>query len=214
MLRKNRSASRRATCAVLALGASALLIACENREQKPKVAAFVPFQVIGEASAQQSDQVVPPAATSGALAPVDETFALYAASSGLAEIEGAQLVLKTSGRSDVRDYAQKLARDHRKHLDDLRRIVAQRGVKLPLAPTGRHADLVTKLAGVPASDRDDAFLLRFGVDAHKETITLLERHVLEAQDPELKRYAQQMLPMLREHMAAAQKLIHAQSNPR
>jgi putative membrane protein len=172
------------------------------------------LQVIGVASAQQADLVVPPAAMSGTLAPVDETFALYAASSGLAEIEGAQLVLKTTRRAEVREYAQKLARDHGKSLDELRRLVAPRGLKIPLASTGRHADMVTKFAGVGVNDRDDAFLLRFGVDAHKETIALFERHSTEGQNPELKRYAQQTLPMLREHMAAAQKLIHAESSAR
>jgi putative membrane protein len=172
------------------------------------------FQVVGIASAQQADLVVPPAAMSGALAPVDETFALYAASSGLAEIEGAQLVLKTTRRPEVREYAQKLARDHGKSMDELRRLVVSRGVKIPTAPTGRHADMVTKLAGVGVNDRDDAFLLRFGVDAHKETIALFERQTTEGRDPELKRYAQQTLATLREHMAAAQKLIYAQSTAR
>lgn len=197
-----------------ATAAATLLAGCENREQKPKVSGSATVGLIGTAAAQQSDLVVPPAAISGALAPVDETFALYAASSGLVEIEGAQLVLKTTKRSDVREYAQRLARDHTKNLEELRRIVAPRGLKLPPAPTGRHADMVTKLAGVGTSDRDDAFLLRFGVDAHKETIALVERHATEGEDPELKRYAQQMLTMLREHMAAARKLLHAHGGTR
>ena len=52
------------------------------------------------------------------------------------------------------------------------------------------------------------------MDAHKETIALFERHTTEGQDPELKRYAQDMLPMLREHMGAAHKLMHAQGTAR
>jgi putative membrane protein len=203
----------RATCAFWgALTAAALLAACDNREQqKPKVGGV---EIIRSAGAQQIDQVVPPAAISGKLDPVDEAFSLYAASSGLAEVEGAQLTLKTSRRTDVRDYAEKLVREHRKSLEGLRRIVAAYGVALPSTPTGRHADLVTKLSGVSGSDRDEAFLLRFGVDAHKETIALFDRHSTEGKNPDLKRYAQQMLPMLREHMAVAQKLIHAESNAR
>lgn len=167
------------------------------------------FSLIGTVAAQQVDLVVPPAAISGRLAPVDEAFALYAASSGMAALEGARLVLKTTRRSEVAEYAQRLQRDHAKALEELRRIVAPRGPKLPAMPTGRHADMVTKLSGVAPPDRDDAFLQRFGVDAHKETITLAERHLTEGQDAELKRYAREMLPMLREHAAAAHKLIHA-----
>jgi len=195
------------------------LLASEYRDAARRAgaacaAALVAFHMIGAASAQQADRVLPPAAASSALAPVDEAFALYAASSSLAEIEGAQLVLKTTQRPEVREYAQKLVREHGKSFDELRRIVAPRGLKLPPAPTGRHADLVTKLTGVAATDRDEAFLLRFGVDAHKETIALFERQSAEGQDPELKRYAQQTLTTLREHMAAAHKLINAQSTAR
>jgi putative membrane protein len=194
---------------------AALLVAvavcggCDTREQKPRTAESWRVSVIGVAAAQEADRVVPPAAVSGAISRMDETFALYAASSGLAEIEGAQLVLKMTSRAEVRDYAQKLAREHAKAMDELRRIAAARGLKLPREPTGRHADMVTKLTGLTPADRDEAFLVRFGVEAHKETIALFERQASEGEDPELKRYARQMLPSLREHMAAAQKLIHA-----
>ena len=158
--------------------------------------------------------MVPPAAISGAMAPVDETFALYAASSGFAQVEGARMVLKSSRRNEVRDFVQKLARDHGQSLDELRRIVAPRGLKLPPSPSGRHADMVTKLSGVAAGDLDEAFLQRFGVDAHKETIALYERHAAEGQDPALKKHAQSALATLREHLASAQKLVHAPGSPR
>jgi putative membrane protein len=74
---------------------------------------------------------------------------------------------------------------------------------------GRHADLVTKLAGVAPGERDDAFIRRFGLDAHKEAIALTERHATEGRDPELKRYAAEALDTLREHMSAARKLAYA-----
>jgi putative membrane protein len=74
--------------------------------------------------------------------------------------------------------------------------------------------MVTKLSGVGAPELDDAFLQRFGVDAHKETISLFERHVNEGQDPALKKHAQATLTTLREHLAAAQKLVHGAGSAR
>src|SRR4051812_42747679 len=62
----------------------------------------------GVAFSQTSDLVVPPAAIAGRMQAVDEAFALYAASSGMAEMEAARLVLKSTRNADVRDYAQKL----------------------------------------------------------------------------------------------------------
>jgi putative membrane protein len=107
-----------------------------------------------------------------------------------------------------------IVRDHTRNAEELRRIVAPRGLKLPAAPTGRHADMVTKLSGVQPQDAEAAFLQRFGVDAHKETIALFERQVVDGKDPQLKRYAEQTLKALREHMSAAQKLLHASSGSR
>jgi predicted outer membrane protein len=169
------------------------------------------WSLVAHASAQQADRVVAPAAIAGRMAPVDEAFALFVASSSLAQMEGARLVLKTTKRADVSELAQRLLRDHTESLDRLRRIVAPRGLDLPQAATGRHADLVTKLAGVAPPERDEAFIQRFGLDAHKEAIALAERHVKEAQDAELKRYAEQALDVLREHMSAARKLAYAAS---
>jgi putative membrane protein len=163
------------------------------------------------ATAQQADRVVPPAALTGKMASVDEAFALFVASSSLAQIEGARLVMKSTRNGNVVDFAQRIVRDHSDALDRLRRIAAQRGLELPAAATGRHADLVTKLAGVAPSERDDAFIQRFGLDAHKEAIALTERHVKEGKDAELKRYAEQVLETLREHMAAARKIAYAES---
>jgi putative membrane protein len=185
-----------------------LVAGCDSSEQKPKVERHA-LAFVGNAAAQQADRVVPPTALSGAMQPVDRAFALFAASSGLAEIESARLTLRSSRNADVRDYALKLMREHARSGDELRRIVAPYGLSLPAAPTGRHADLVTKLSGVSVQDLDEAFLLRFGVDAHKETIALFERHIVEAKDPQLRRYAEQTLPMLREHMSAAHKLLYA-----
>jgi putative membrane protein len=207
--------STRAAASRAALAGAGLLLAlggCDTRQQKPKVS--LAFDLIPAAAAQQTDIVVPPAAVSGAMQPVDETFALFAASSGLAEIDGARLALKHSKTAEVREYAEMIVRDHTRNAEELRRIVAPRGLKLPAAPTGRHADMVTKLSGVQPQDAEAAFLQRFGVDAHKETIALFERQVVDGKDPQLKRYAEQTLKALREHMSAAQKLLHASSSSR
>lgn len=164
--------------------------------------------------AQQNDLVVSPAAPSGAMDKVDATFALYAASSNLAQIEAARRVMGATRGTDVRDFAQRVSRDHSRAEARLRKLVVPRGVDLPAAPTGRHADLVTKLAGVPAANADEAYLMRFGVDAHKDAITLFERHAAEGRDPALTAYARDLLPMLREHLATAGKLLDASGRAR
>jgi hypothetical protein len=65
---------------------------------------------------------------------------------------------------------------------------------------------------VHAQHLDKAFLLRFGGDAHKENIAHSERHV--ALRKQLRRYAEQTLPALREHISAAHMLLYVAADPR
>ncbi|HEX2825336.1 MAG TPA: DUF4142 domain-containing protein [Burkholderiales bacterium] len=196
---------RRVSAAVIALCALALATACDTRPQKPKTFAFV-----SEAVAQTTDLVVSPAAVSGAsMQPADEAFALFAASSGLAEVEAARLVLKATPAPEIRGYAERIAKEHGRSVDELRKIAAAKGLNLPPAATGRHLDMVTKLSGVRAQEIGEAFLRRFGVDAHKEAIALFERQLNDGNDRDLKRYAERTLTALREHLTAAQKLVNA-----
>lgn len=205
--RRTRARMRRLRRALAATGALSALVlagACDTRQQKPKTTSF---DLIPAAFAQTTDLVVPPTSISGTMQPVDEAFALFAASSGLAEVEAASLVLKGNPRPEIRAYVERIAKEHRRSVDELRKVVAARGLNLPSAPTGRHLDMITKLSGVRAQDAGDAFMQRFGVDAHKEAIALFERHVVDGRDPQLKKYAEQTLPALREHLSAAQKIV-------
>jgi hypothetical protein len=74
--------------------------------------------------------------------------------------------------------------------------------------------MVTKLSGVAAGEVEDAFVHRFGVDAHKETISLYERHAKEGKEPALRKHVSATVESLRERMAAAQKLVHAAGGTR
>jgi hypothetical protein len=57
--------------------------------------------------------------------------------------------------------------------------------------------------------QEEAFLLRFGVDAHKESIALFERHVAQSKDRQLRQDAEQTLRGLRDRVSAAHKLLYA-----
>lgn len=208
MKRSARSANRRPTPRLVILAFIALIGIDSAARLVPSLGTSL---LVGVVAAQQADRVIPPSAIAGRMAPVDEAYALFAASSSHAQIEGARLVLKSTKNAGVVEFAQRIVRDHTESLDRLRAVASARGLELPAAATGRHADLVTKLAGVAPAERDDAFIHRFGLDAHKEAVALTERHVKDGQDAQLKRYAEQTLQSLRDHMSAARKLAHAAS---
>ena len=141
------------------------------------------------ARAQQADLVVPPAAVSGTIAAVDETFAQFAASMSLAQIEAAGLVLKKGSRADARELAQNIASVHTQALGELRRIAAARGLKLPAgadrAPRGHGHEALGRGGTRPRGCVRAA--LRSGRPQGSDLV--YERQATEGQDAALRRHA-------------------------
>ena len=68
-----------------------------------------------------------------------------------------------------------------------------------------HAQMVQKLAAASEKELPRAYLT-MQVQAHQESVALFERYAQNGNDAELKAFTQQTLPLLREHLQAAQKL--------
>jgi len=76
---------------------------------------------------------------------------------------------------------------------------------LPSGPEGKDRRDLDRLKSLSGSELDRAYLDSFGVPAHRKTIALFERESRNGQDQELKQFAAQTLPKLREHLRLAQE---------
>ena len=173
------------------------------------------------ALAQQTDETRPAQATVDRGTPTDMTrktnsamsrtvtpqsFATQAAVIGKAEIELGQLAAQNSQDQAVREYAQRMVKDHQAADAKLKKIASAENLQLPQSLDPEHQALKQKLSGLKgeAFDREYARAMAKG---HDKAVALFESASQASQMPsELKEFAAATLPTLKEHMEMAHDL--------
>lgn len=170
----------------------------------------------GSTSSQSPDATLnsnPPAAgspgsapASAALAEADRKFVETAAASGLYEVAVAKLAADKAQDPSVKSYAAMLVDHHTATNDKLKQVASSRQVELPTSFPADKQRVIDKLSKASGAAFDREFVQTVGIKDHKTDIALFERASRTAKDPEVKSFATDTLPTLRDHLAQAQKL--------
>lgn len=120
--------------------------------------------------------------------------------------EAATLALHKSSSPAIKDFAHDLASAQGAVTSGLRRIIAKRSdIPLPDRPDGEHLDLLRDLTDKQGTAFDKAYV-EAQRSTHHEAALLMERYANAGDDPELKSFAAQSLPVFRELDRKAQGL--------
>jgi putative membrane protein len=143
---------------------------------------------------------------SGKSAMTDQQFVDFAAQTDMVEANLGQLAETASSSQPVKDYGQMLVTDHTKDFGQLNDVAHQANLNVPNAIDAQHnkmmIDPFQKL-------KDAAFDHRFipaMVAGHTQAIAIYKKEAADAQNPALKSYAEQALPVLEKHLDAAKAL--------
>jgi putative membrane protein len=144
-------------------------------------------------------------ATGDMLTPSDRKFMMTAAEGGMAEVKLAQMAQTKASSQAVKDLAKTIEQDHTKANEELKRIAQMRGVDLPSSPptTGSHEKTMAKLDRASGEAFDKAYVKEM-INHHKKDIKEFERESNIGMDTNLKTFASDTLPTLRNHLQMAQ----------
>lgn len=143
-------------------------------------------------------------ASAQGLTSMEKMFLVNAAGSGMYEIEVAKVAGAKARQPAVKAYADMLVRDHTASLAELKQLASREGVTLPGdMPQDKRAK-IQRLSKEKEFDRQ--FLKQVGLEDHRIDIALFESASHNAKDADIKAFATQTLPSLREHRAQAEKL--------
>jgi len=142
--------------------------------------------------------------TTGA-AMTDATFVPTAIQQGIAEIGMGQLILQKAQNTDLKNFGQHLAQDHSQANQQLAVIATRKGMTLPTHPDASHQTMINQLANLSGTDFDRR-VVNDAVQDHEKDIKFYQQAINTLQDPELKAFAQQTLPMLQRHLEMARQL--------
>ncbi len=152
--------------------------------------------------------------TSDKLSWSERHFVEKAAKGGMSEVALGQLASQQASNPDVKSYGETLVRDHQMANSQLMQIAQQKNVKMDKDEDGKD-HFYKSLSKKSGTDFDREFV-DHEVKDHKKDVKEFEKMAQDAKDPDLKNFAAQTLPKLREHLATAQRLqqsIEATGHP-
>jgi putative membrane protein len=135
----------------------------------------------------------------------DRKFIEKAAGGGMFEVQAGQLASTRAKSPDVKSYAGMLVDQHTKANDELTQLANAKGVELPAAPPRAMRSEIEQLGKKNGDDFDKEFV-KVAIKDHKQDIKDFEKASKDVKDPEVKAWATKTLPVLKEHLAQAQKL--------
>jgi len=142
----------------------------------------------------------------------DRKFIEAAANSGMFEVQVSQLAASKATDNNVKSFAGMLVDHHTAANNELVKIANARGVELPPAPRRSLRRDIEKLGKKNGAEFDREFVHQVGIEAHEKDIKLFEQARKDVKDAELRAFVDKTLPVLRDHLAAAQKLPQAGKN--
>jgi putative membrane protein len=142
-----------------------------------------------------------------ALAQTAQDFAIKVAISDMFEIQSSQLALSKQPDADTKPFAEKMVQDHQKTSNELKALVDGGKVKatLPTALDAEHQNLLDDLKAKNGKDFDQSYD-QVQLKAHRDAVALFEAYAKTGDNSDLKSWAGQTLPHLKEHLSMAEKL--------
>ena len=144
------------------------------------------------------------AETKNTLSSDDKKFIEKASQGGMAEVQMGKLAQQKAQSAQVKQFGERMAKDHASANDKLTQIASQKGV----APASdmdssakREYDKLQKLSGAEF-DRE---YMKTMVSDHEKDVKEFQSEAKSAKDPEVKNFAQSTLPTLEEHLKMAKQ---------
>jgi len=133
----------------------------------------------------------------------DKHFLKEAAQGGQAEVTLGQLAVKQAASEDVKKFGQHMVDDHGKANDELKNLAASENETLPTKLDEKAQATRKRLSHLSGAEFDRAYMEEM-VKGHKKTVAAFEHEAQHGKDENLKNWATQTLPTLKEHLDLAQ----------
>lgn len=121
------------------------------------------------------------------------------------EVQAGQLAQERAQDPQIKQFGERLARDHQQANDELMQIAQTKGVQVPQQLSKEHQAMLDKLQKAQGAEFDRMFVQTLGRNEHGKDIKQFES-AAKSKDPQIQAFAQKTLPTLREHRKEADRL--------
>ena len=184
--------------------------------QTVAAAAFLFGTVAGGAAQVSKDAPVPPTRRSDpvpvdadARVPIensDRELMQTMARQGLAEVEIGRIAETNAESPEVKQFARQMIEDHGKANRELQVIAARKGITLPTEPDAAHEQELAVAKKTRGAEFDKLYANEAALEDHAAAKQVFQDAAKNAEDPELRSFAQKTLPVIEQHFQMAQQL--------
>lgn len=135
----------------------------------------------------------------------DNTFVQMAASGGMHEIALADIAVKKAGTQLVKSFAERMATDHSKMNQGLKKAATAAGITLPEAMNEHHQKEVDRFKDYKGEDFDRDYIKHM-ISDHEQDVALFAKASKEAKNPAIRDFAAKTLPIVEDHLAVLKKI--------
>ncbi|HKW18386.1 MAG TPA: DUF4142 domain-containing protein [Terriglobales bacterium] len=132
----------------------------------------------------------------------DRQFIKKAAEGGLAEVQLGQLATEKAASPEVKQFGQRMVDDHTKANDQLKQVATEKGVTVPDKLSAKDAATKARLEKLSGAAFDRAYMKDMVTD-HTKDVSEFRMESKSAKDPDVKNFASQALPTLKDHLKQA-----------
>lgn len=156
--------------------------------------------------------IAQPAPTPTKLDSGDRDFLESAAQASHLEVQASRLALEKTRNADLKAFAQKMIDEHGKAGQQLAALAHGKGYDVPTEPSLTQKARL-KALGLRDEGFDKAYAEEIGVGAHEDAVALFEKASNDVKDPDIRQFAIQTLPTLRQHLRMAGTLKQGMDKP-
>ena len=138
----------------------------------------------------------------------EKAFIRKAANGGMAEVEMGKLAADKGGSDAVKDFGNRMVKDHSKANDQLKDVAANMGVTIPDKVNAKEQAMIDKLSAMSGSEFDKAYVKEM-VNDHKKDIAEFETAGKEVKNADLKKFIDDTVPVMKDHLDTIQKFDQA-----
>jgi putative membrane protein len=149
--------------------------------------------------------LVIPALALGAGGSPDSSFYKSLAQGGLAEVDLSQLASEKSTNAAVKNFGAMMVKDHSAANEELKTLAASKNITLPSGPGAAAQAKKVELDALSGTSFDKSYVSN-QIQAHKDTVSLLQKEISSGQDVDAKALAQKLLPTVQAHLKAIEKI--------
>jgi putative membrane protein len=133
----------------------------------------------------------------------DRSFAEEAAMGGMAEVELGKLAQQNGQSDDVKQFGSRMVQDHTNANQQLMPILSADDITVPQQLDAAHRKTYDRLSKMRGAEFDRTYM-RDMVQNHEKDVKKFRQEAEHGNNPDLKAFAQNTLPVLEQHLKMAQ----------